>query len=120
VPRSFAHHTAGIDQRTVCTGLQRDAHAGRQACRGPAAHACVAGAVTEALKGFFGTDQIKFSFDSTVTNSTHDFDSTEALVGEIRGARIYGGMHFRNSLLRGNELGVNVAQQVLRNHFQAR
>lgn len=86
----------------------------------PAAHACVAGAVTEALKGFFGTDQIKFSFDSTVTNSTHDFDSTDALVGEIRGARIYGGMHFRNSLLRGNELGVNVAQQVLRNHFQAR
>ncbi len=86
----------------------------------PAAHACVASALTETMKAFYGTERIAFSFDSTVTNTTHRFDSTSALVEEIRGARIYGGMHFRNSSVRGEELGAKVARQVTQNHFKAR
>ena len=84
----------------------------------PAAHACVAGAVTEIMTAFYGTDRVAFTFDSTVTNSTHSFDSVSALVDEIRWARIYGGMHFRSALMQGHALGTNVARQVALNHFQ--
>lgn len=86
----------------------------------PAAHACVASALTEAMKAFYGTDRIRFSFDSTVTSTTHDFDSTTAFVEEIRVARLYGGMHFRNSMMRGEELGTKVARQVMQSRFQPR
>ncbi|MDM0014986.1 vanadium-dependent haloperoxidase [Variovorax sp. J22P168] len=86
----------------------------------PAAHACVSAAVAETLKTYYRTEQVEFSFDSTVTGTTHAFASTKALVDEVRGARIYGGMHFRNSLVRGEELGINVAQWTLARNFQAR
>ncbi|MGJ7497925.1 hypothetical protein ACSFA8_22995 [Variovorax sp. RT4R15] len=86
----------------------------------PAAHACVTGALTEALKAYYATDQIAFSFDSTVTGSTHVFDSTAALVQETREARIFGGMHFRSALLSGDQLGVNVGRWVVQHNFQPR
>lgn len=86
----------------------------------PAAHACISAAVAEALKTHYQTEQVEFTLDSTVTGTTHRFTSTRALVDEVRGARIYGGMHFRNSLVRGEELGTSVAQWVLQRNFQAR
>jgi len=73
-----------------------------------------------ALIAFYGTDQISFAFDSSVTGTTHNYESTTALVREIRDARIYGGMHFRTSLLRGNELGVDVGRWVIEHKFQPR
>ncbi|MDM0116638.1 vanadium-dependent haloperoxidase [Variovorax sp. J22R133] len=84
----------------------------------PAAHACASASVAAMLRAFYGTDAIKFKFDSTVTGSTHHFTTTQAFVEEVRGARIYGGMHFRNSLVRGEELGEKVAQWVNGRHFQ--
>ena len=86
----------------------------------PAAHGCVSGAVTEALKAFYQTDQVTFSFDSTVTNTAHKFATTQALVDEVQVARIYGGMHFRYSTVAGITLGTNVGQWVVANNFQAR
>jgi hypothetical protein len=86
----------------------------------PAAHACTASAVAETMRAYFGTAQIEFSFDSAVTGSTHRFTSLGGFVEEIRGARIDGGMHFRNSLIRGEEQGAAVARWVLARNFQAR
>lgn len=86
----------------------------------PAAHACISAAMAETLKTYYRTDQVEYFFDSTVTGSTHAFATTHALVDEVRGARIYGGMHFRNSLMRGEELGLKVAQWTLARNFQAR
>ncbi|MET0208904.1 MAG: vanadium-dependent haloperoxidase [Burkholderiaceae bacterium] len=86
----------------------------------PAAHACNAAAIAEAMKAFFGTDRIEFYFDSTVTGTTHNFTTLPGFVDEIRGARIYGGMHFRNSLVQGEALGSNVAKHILDRHFKAR
>ena len=86
----------------------------------PAAHSCVAGAVTQALKAFYRTDQISFSFDSIVTATRHGYTSTQALVDEVQLARIAGGMHFRAATIAGDTLGVNVGQWVVSRYFQRR
>ena len=85
-----------------------------------AAHACSAAAVATSLQTFYGTRDVAFAFDSTVKNSTHGFASTDAMVAEVRGARIFGGMHFRNAMLRGEELGESVATWVSTTRFKRR
>jgi len=76
----------------------------------PAAHACLAGAFAAVLERAFGTKQITFSLTSTVTGSTHTFNSTEEMVRSIQDARVDGGMHFRTSTQHGASLGQSVTQ----------
>jgi hypothetical protein len=86
----------------------------------PAAHGCITAAMAETLKTYYRTDQVEFTLDSTVTGTTRSFKTTQAMVDEVCDARVYGGMHFRNSTLRGAELGTSVAQWVLQRNFLAR
>jgi hypothetical protein len=80
----------------------------------PAAHSCgIGGAVAEVLRLVYGTPRVHFSFDSTVTKSTHTFDSVDAMAENVQLARIHGGMHFRTSTVRGRMLGTQVADAVL-------
>lgn len=83
----------------------------------PAAHGCAAGAVMESLRQFFGTKHLDLSFTSTATGTTHVFHHTEAFLGEIGNARVYGGMHFRTSTEDGAALGRKVAKWVAKRHF---
>ncbi len=83
----------------------------------PAAHSCAAGAIAEALNRYFGTRDVAFSMNSTVTSTVHSYASTEAFVSESAVARIWGGMHFRTSTEHGAALGRNVANWVADHHF---
>ncbi|MDO9356381.1 MAG: vanadium-dependent haloperoxidase, partial [Solirubrobacteraceae bacterium] len=56
----------------------------------PAAHACNSASVAAALGGYYRTSRITFDFNSSVTSSTHTYDSTQAFVDEIAVARIAG------------------------------
>jgi hypothetical protein len=76
----------------------------------PAAHSCTMAALAENLAHFFGTRQVSFAFDSTVTNTTHEWRTVDGIVDECRDARIVGGMHFRHSTLAGEKIGTQVAQ----------
>jgi hypothetical protein len=88
----------------------------------PSAHACFSGGVTEALRTYFGTDAFSFSIDSTVPNlmfaPVRDYTSFSEALTDIRNARIYGGMHYENSTLRGAELGQQVAAQLMHKFFR--
>jgi hypothetical protein len=84
----------------------------------PANHGCVTEAVMDAMTAFFETDEIPFSVTSTVTGTTHSFDSFEDVVREVDNARIFGGMHFHHSVKEGNRLGRMVAEYVLETHFR--
>jgi len=84
----------------------------------PANHGCVTEAVMDAMTEFFETDEIPFSVTSTVTGTTHSFDSFEQVVSEVDNARIYGGMHFHHSVKEGNRLGRMVTEFVLKHHFR--
>jgi hypothetical protein len=87
----------------------------------PSAHACFAGGWTEALRIYFGTDAFGFSIDSTVPNlmfPVRSYSSFSDALTDIRNARLYGGMHYENSTLRGAELGRAVAQQLMQKFFR--
>lgn len=83
----------------------------------PAAHSCAAGAMAEILRGYYGTPNVTFSFSSSVTGSTRQFTSLQAMVDEIQVARIAGGMHFRTATTDGAALGKSVANWVLTHGF---
>jgi hypothetical protein len=90
----------------------------------PAAHACNFGGIGEALRRFYGTRNLKFSFDTTVANispegMTHAYESIEDMNNEGL-ARIWGGMHFRTSVEHGRTLGEKTAAWVASHHFGPR
>lgn len=84
----------------------------------PAAHGCVGGAVAQMLRELSGTRRIKLKFNSTVTGTTHVYETTDDLTKEIINARVYGGMHFRSSMHHGVALGRLVAKYVAENAFE--
>jgi hypothetical protein len=79
----------------------------------PAAHGCFSGASTETLTFFFGADDVDFSIDSAapgVVNRVRTYSRFSDALAEVLDARIYGGMHYRNS----TRIGANVGRQVSR------
>jgi hypothetical protein len=87
----------------------------------PAGHACVTGAVSTILAGYFGTPKLIFSVDSLVTNTTHNFTGTSDLAHEVENARIYAGFHYHHSVIQGRVLGLKVGHQLTQQYFgQAR
>jgi hypothetical protein len=83
----------------------------------PANHGCVTAAVMDAQTAFFETDDIPYVVVSSVTKTTRTFDSFEDVVREVDHARIFGGMHFRSSVIEGNRLGRKVVDYMLRHKF---
>jgi len=79
----------------------------------PAAHGCFSGASTATLKDFFGTDEGGFWIDSNVAglaNPVRTYFRFSDALAEVAEARIYGGMHYRNS----TRIGANIGKQVSR------
>jgi len=83
----------------------------------PANHGCVTQALMDTLTAFFHTDEVPYSVTSTVTGTTHSFDSFDDVVAEVDNARIFGGMHFHHSVKEGNRLGRRVADYILNHRF---
>lgn len=84
----------------------------------PSAHMCQNVAAAAVLKSFYGTNQISFTFSSTVTGTSRAYSTPDEMIAEIVLARITGGMHFRNSNVQGGALGDNVGRWVTANHFR--
>jgi PAP2 superfamily len=78
----------------------------------PAAHGCWTSATARILEHFNGTTALRFALDSAVTGTTRVFESTHELRDEIIEARVFGGMHYRNSVEVGVTLGEQVADWV--------
>lgn len=84
----------------------------------PSAHACHSGAVTRALRGFFGTDKIHFSLDSRITGTTREYGRLSEVVEDVDRARVLVGFHFFSSDETGAVLGRRVAKYDLRHAFR--
>lgn len=84
----------------------------------PAAHSCTSGSLAGTLRHFFGTPNVTFNLDSTVTQTTRTYVGADAFNQENRIARIAGGMHFNFAAVAGEELGKRVADWVATQHFQ--
>jgi membrane-associated phospholipid phosphatase len=77
----------------------------------PSGHSTVSGAAAYILTSAFG-DNTPFNVTSDVWAGTRSFSSFSAAVAEIADARVFGGIHFRTSCVRGNALGQSVAAYV--------
>lgn len=89
----------------------------------PAAHGCFSGSVVEALTAYFGTDRLHFTMTSPapgLLQPVRSYDRFSQVLTDILNARIYGGMHYRNSTVFGTELGRQVARQVVEHFFLPR
>ncbi len=87
----------------------------------PAAHGCFSGAITETLNYFFGTDSFDFTIDSNVSglmNPVRSYTSFSQALEEVLNARIYGGMHYRNSTRKGAIIGKQVSHFATRHFFR--
>jgi PAP2 superfamily len=84
----------------------------------PSSHACQTGALANTLKAYFGTPNLQISLTSTVTGTTHNFDSVREWQNEVEFARIYTGFHYHHSMVQGFVLGHKVAQNVVTNYFR--
>jgi hypothetical protein len=84
----------------------------------PAAHGAVQGAAGVVMNKLLGKHQ---GFDDTmpaVPGVTRHFDSFDDFTADGFVARIYGGMHFRNSLKVGRKLGREVGKYVVQTQLQ--
>jgi hypothetical protein len=87
----------------------------------PAAHGCFSGSSTQTLNFFFGTDNFSFTIDSNIaglTKPVRSYNSFSQVLDEVRDARIYGGMHYRNSAHKGAILGQQVSRFVTAHFFR--
>ncbi len=82
----------------------------------PSAHGCHSAAIVEALKAFFGTDNVSFSIDSDardVQQSVRYYRRFKDALKEVLDARVWSGFHFRNSDQQGANLGRAVGRYVI-------
>jgi hypothetical protein len=87
----------------------------------PAAHGTSSGSIAEILRSFFGTKKLTISFTPvapgyTAGEITHH--STDDMIHQVIEGRIYGGMHYRTSVVHGTVMGRKVAKWVAKHYFQ--
>jgi len=83
----------------------------------PSAHSCASTGIAQALAAFFGTQEIPFSLDSSVTHTTHYYQRFKDVVPEIANARVWGGIHFRHATDDGTKIGRKVANWMSERFF---
>ena len=84
----------------------------------PSGHSCVSGAATAVLADAFG-DRTPFTLRSDVlVGVARTFRSFSEALEDVKGARVFAGIHFRTACDDGTVLGKAVAQYVLDNAFQ--
>jgi hypothetical protein len=89
----------------------------------PSGHGCVSGATFKAFQLFFGTDRIAFdvvggrTLNGVLIPPRH-FDRFSGALDEVIGARIWGGIHFRNADVQGAVIGKKVGQFMRAHYFQ--
>jgi hypothetical protein len=81
-------------------------------------YSAVTGAFTTSLAGALGTSALGLTLTSTAVPGSRMYDSGAVLDGDVINARVWLGIHFRNSDVKGVQLGQEVAGFILSNNFQ--
>jgi len=86
----------------------------------PAAHGCLTGAQAEIFAAFLGTQQIDVDLTSTVaglTQPSRHYRTVDDLKTEVVNARVWAGLHYRNSVIQGVDLAHKVVAFGLTGRF---
>jgi hypothetical protein len=84
-------------------------------------HASTSGAISHVLRLFFGTDELNFQMTTTNSNAlqkTRTFTRFSQAEEEVVNARVYVGIHYRNSDTTARAQGLRVANWVFKNYFR--
>jgi hypothetical protein len=87
----------------------------------PSGHADVSGAVSHMLRLFFGSDELTFQMTTTnalAPQKTRTFTRFSQAEHEVINARVYVGIHYRNSDTTARAQGVRVANWVFRHSLR--
>jgi len=85
----------------------------------PSGHLCLSSSSLNALRGFFGADQMPFYVTSSVfPGEQRPFASFSEAVDELLDARVWAGLHFRNADEQGSLIGQQVAHYVRVHYFE--
>jgi hypothetical protein len=87
----------------------------------PSGYNCLTGAMMHSAEAFFQGEPIAFSLVMIVPDApevTREYVSFTDVIAETVDARIFQGLHFRAAEEQGAEIGANVAEWVVTNHFQ--
>jgi VCPO second helical-bundle domain len=84
----------------------------------PSGHACFTGAVTEALRAYFGTDRLPLTIDSTVTGTARSYARLSDILAEVEDARVWSGLHFRTTMVEGAKLARKIVSHVVAHSFR--
>jgi hypothetical protein len=86
----------------------------------PSGHASTSGAVSHMLRLFFGSDVLNFQMTTTNPNAaqkTRFFTRFSQAEDEVIDARVYVGIHYRNTDRVSRAQGLRVANWVFKNYF---
>ncbi|MFN7965923.1 MAG: vanadium-dependent haloperoxidase [Acidobacteriota bacterium] len=88
----------------------------------PCAHCIVAGAVGAVLRAELGAGPVPALTTSSVTaaGATRTWNSIDDFVREVSNARIYDGVHYRNSTEVGTAMGKQIGELAAAKHLQPR
>ena len=75
----------------------------------PAGHGTFAGAAEQVLTALFGEDAGAVSITSPSDGVTHTYANFHQIADEVCNARVWGGIHWRTSVVVGRDLGRAVA-----------
>jgi hypothetical protein len=87
----------------------------------PSGHASTSGAISYVLRLFFGSDVLNFQMTTSNPNAaqkTRFFTRFSQAEDEVVDARVYVGIHYRNTDRVSRAQGVRVASWVFKNHFR--
>jgi hypothetical protein len=83
----------------------------------PSGHSCFTGAVTESLRNYFGTKNVRLVISSTVTGTTRTYENIGELVADVENARVWGGLHFRTTVTESSKYFPRIARDIGRHYF---
>jgi hypothetical protein len=86
----------------------------------PCAHCITSAAVRVVLESEFGTGPVSVSMTSSAAPGvTHKWGSMQEWAEEVSIARIYGGIHYRNSTVVGKDMGKKIGEMAVRNYLMS-
>ena len=85
----------------------------------PSGHACLTAAITQSLKGYFGTKRVEMTFTSNVAGvgGPKTYATLKDVVGAIEDARVWGGLHYRTTMTETAKHFPRIARDVGRQYF---
>ena len=87
----------------------------------PSGHASTSGAISHVLGLFFGSDELNFQMTTTnphALQKTRTFTRFSQAEDEVINARVYVGIHYRNTDRVSRTQGLRVADWVFKNYFR--